>query len=316
MLIKYGTYIGDGTSSHAITGIGFKPDMVIAKPAITSDGMAFRTKDMDAGKSTYIRNDWGYETTFIQSFEVNGFTVGSDSRINGNNSLFYYIAIAEDSANDFKVFTFTGDSTDGKALTGFGFQPAFVFIKGIQSLTGAMKFSSATDTSMVFSGGGTQDRTDLIVSLDADGCTINNGSVGSANLVNPSVACFGFAFKSVTGKVKVGTYTGNGVDNTVIDPGFPPGLVLIKSSTSQDPCFKTPVIQGDNSIGFDYAQVNDSIQSMNSSGFTLGTRGNVNSNTVVYNYLVVYNPTNLNGLSNKIRNISVGNGMSRSELAS
>lgn len=288
MLSKFGSYVGNGGASQAITGIGFQPDMVVAKPATTTDGAAFRTKDMDAGKSTYIRNDWGYETTFITSIDADGFTVGSDSRINGTGVTYYYWAFAEDDNHDFKVFTFTGDSTDGKAITGFGFQPCFVFIKCIQSLTGACKFNSATNSSMVFSGGGTNDRTDLIVSLDADGCTINNGSADSANLVNASVASYGFAFKEVAGIVKQSTYTGTGVDNkTVTGLGFQPGLVWIKNSIdTTSPNWATSAT-GANSIGFDASQITTGIKSLDSGGFTVGTNGNVNTNTKIYNYIAI-----------------------------
>lgn len=288
MLSKFGTYTGDGGASQAITGIGFKPDMVVAKPSTTTDGAAFKTKDMDAGKSTYIRNDWGYETTFITSLDSDGFTVGSDSRINGSSVVYYYWAFAENADNDFKVFTFTGSGADGKALTGFGFQPCFVYIKCIQNLTGASKFNSATDSSMVFSGGGTNDRTDLIVSLDADGCTVNDGSANSANLVNAAVASFGFAFKAVSGRVVQSTYSGNGSDGkTVTALGFQPGLVWIKNSTNtRDPVWAANGT-GVNSLGFDYAQVTTAIKSLDSDGFTLGTANSCNENTTVYNYLAI-----------------------------
>jgi hypothetical protein len=292
MQINYGTYNGNGTTK-SITGVGFQPDLVIVKKQNDSNAQ-FKTSSMSGLSSGYIRADSANDLTGITSLDSDGFTVLTNDTVNGNGSTYNYIAIKDNGAGDFKVGSYTGNATDGKAITGVGFQPCYVLIKSDSGIVGASKYAGQTNSSMQFSG---SDRSDLIVSLDSDGFTVNDGSGSGANLVNVNaVTHYYFAFKSVAKRITTFSFSGNSTDNTdITTPGFPPGFVLIKGDANVEPKLRqiNASYSGDNSQAWDNGLVSNAIQSFSSTnGFQLGTDAAVNSTGTTYNALVLYDPNN------------------------
>jgi len=88
---KSGTYTGDGTTSQAITGVGFQPEYV----RILGYSAAVEiTADFPAGTSWHSNNEHG--TDMIISIDADGFTVddgGGDADPNVNGFTYYYIAM-------------------------------------------------------------------------------------------------------------------------------------------------------------------------------------------------------------------------------
>lgn len=79
--MKNGQYTGDGETSQSITGLGFKPDLVIVFTTIngSSVGPCFKSSDMSEtnslvvmtdGSSNYVHDDQ------LRSLDADGFTVG------------------------------------------------------------------------------------------------------------------------------------------------------------------------------------------------------------------------------------------------
>lgn len=87
------------------------------------------------------------------------------------------------------------------------------------------------------------------------------------------------------GQVLSGTYTGNGLDNRAItELGFQPDVVIVKGDTTQIGVIRTSTMVGDASKPMTGATAltADLIQSLDASGFTIGTDARVNSNTLSY----------------------------------
>jgi len=113
-----GSYLGNGSDDRAITGIGFQPDLVIVK-ANAAAYAVFKTSDMsgDASKPTIGT----ITTNLIQSFDSNGFTVGTDATVNTSGTTYYWTAFKA-TPGVLKVSTYTGNGTS-QSLAGFGFSP-------------------------------------------------------------------------------------------------------------------------------------------------------------------------------------------------
>lgn len=103
---KSGSYTGDGTTSMAVTGIGFKPKYVKIWKRETVDGSAitaFETTDtiiddhVDGGAYKILgAGTHSFETNKIISLDADGFTVdddGVDNHPNKLNQVYNYLAI-------------------------------------------------------------------------------------------------------------------------------------------------------------------------------------------------------------------------------
>lgn len=99
-----GTYTGDGSTSKAVTGVGFRPKYLKIAQRRTSAGSAvvvFETWDVInddnvAGGALYhVSGAISFETDAIVSLDADGFTVddaGSDSAPNANGAQYNWIA--------------------------------------------------------------------------------------------------------------------------------------------------------------------------------------------------------------------------------
>lgn len=271
MKVFTGSYTGNGTDNHAITGVGFLPDLVLIKGGAVNRQSHFKITQHGTNESIAIRSDASSVTDAIKTLDSDGFTLGVSSNVNTSAETFYYLAVKDDGNGDFKTGTYTGDNTDGLAITGLGFQPCFVLIKSNASILGAMKFAGQTDTSMVYDGG--DDRIDLIVSLDANGFTVNNGSGSGANIVNiNAVTHYYFAFKAVANYITAFQYAGNSTDNRdITTPGFQPDFVIAAAIWGRERVIRFASNSGDASQSFESATTANWVQSFISTGFQVGS---------------------------------------------
>lgn len=105
--IKTGTYTGDGTTSQAITGVGFAPKFVMIWHAVTAgnNSIVFTTTDTivdnDASGLAHLIASSGagsntMEANRIISLDSDGFTVddsGTDSAPNANGASYEYMCL-------------------------------------------------------------------------------------------------------------------------------------------------------------------------------------------------------------------------------
>lgn len=284
MQVKIGSFTGNGTDDHAISGIGFQPDLVIIKNigTATNADLVFSTEKMTSGQSLIFRADSTYLTDGIKSLDSDGFTLGTSSRVNTSSVNYMYLAVKDNGAGDFATFTYTGDNTDARAITGLGFSPATIFIKGEQNLTGCHSYSTRTSGNKGFQFWGGGPRGDLIDSFDSDGFTISNGSDDGAAEVNASGVTFhGFAFKAVSGKCGSFHYTGDGTDDRNITGfGFDPAFVILSSDASAGGSGEPILASKENTAGYSNPvtaeEQENKIQGLITDGIQVGSDAGVN----------------------------------------
>lgn len=290
--VATGSYTGNNTNNRTITGLGFQPNLVIIKPADTQASVgawswpnlgADRSIDPNAGANPFINA--------IQSFDTDGFTIGTEARVNANGVIFNWAAFYGTSEY-FYEGSYTGNAT-ARSITGVGFQPDFIFIKRSTGTNqqGRAAFGSAPTYAFPFSS--SNPTTGIIDSFDTDGF-----SISTISIVNSAGAKFDFfCLKAPTGAGTQTTYTGNGSDNRAITGlGFQPEFMLVKAiAGGQQFVGRNGAMTGDDSIIYAPGQANaaDIIQSLDSDGFTVGTAASINTNTRVYHYLALkdYNPS-------------------------
>jgi len=252
-------YTGDGTTSNAITGVGFKPDWLWIKSR--SNSYTGTIHDIVRGVTkSIVPSASSAESTNnrVGSFNSDGFTVSSDggSGTNGNGATFvawnWLAGGSQGSSNTdgsinttytsvnttsgISISTYAGNTTSGATIGhGLGAVPKFIIVKNLGSAEnwvvyhaslGATKFLNLnTDSASATQTGVWNDTapTSSVISL---------GNYGSVNESPDNYVCYAFAEK--TGYSKFGSYTGNGTgDGSFIYTGFKPAFVMVKNTSAQ-----------------------------------------------------------------------------------
>ena len=247
-------YDGNGATNN-ITGVGFQPDWVWIKergPASEQSNIY----DSSRGVQKFIvSNSTAAEVTGsanrLNAFGSDGFTVGSDNEINDTGST--YVAwcwkanggttasngegsvtstVQANTKAGFSLITWAG--TGGVNTVGHGLSsaPELILIKGLSSTGDWQVYSSVTGNGnkLALNTDAAQSSTTRWDSTSPTSSvfTLNDSGLGT-NLV-------AYAFHSVTGYSKIGSYTGTGstTDRPIINTGFEPAFVMIKNSTTAD----------------------------------------------------------------------------------
>ena len=124
------TYTGNGTDATGITGVGFQPDWVWIKersstsPHKLLDAVRGATKELESNST----NAEATEATSLQSFDSDGFTVGTNGAVNENSQTYaswnwlaagtapsktYAVTVVSDSGNKYR---FDGYGTSAVTL--------------------------------------------------------------------------------------------------------------------------------------------------------------------------------------------------------
>ncbi len=274
-----GTYTGNATDNRAITGLGFQPDGVIIKAA-TAQYAVMRTSTMAGDLTKAFVGGTALQANVIQSLDVDGFTLGTDARVNANGVVYHWIAFKA-IAGEIAFGTYTGDATDSRDIAGLGFQPDLVFLLPDSTQNAVARFSSQSgDASLYFSAAAAF--ADGIQALNADGFQVGT-------TVNASATVYHYvAWKSIWGKRVIGSYTGNGVDNrNILGLGFDPKWVLIKSAAARAGVHKpdtTGIATDATQYFINTANFTNGIQRLDADGFQVGNNNTVNENTVTFYY--------------------------------
>lgn len=281
MQVYHGTYTGNGSSGNAITGVGFQPDLVITKRLANGPTQTIiALSSMPVGYAGKL-GDWAVETGMVNSLDPDGFTLGASDFTNYNSDTFYFIAVRDNGAGDFKVGMFTGNGSDGNAITGLAFSPAFVLVKQASPGWPYMTFSSATTTNLAFrlNGSTTSNQSDVFASLNANGFTVNYESGGGHFNANGQ-AHYWAAFKAVAGKVAVQEWEGDDADNrniSLTDTGITPVFALLKGDAETNAVIRLKNHSGDQSSRIVFGEtMMDYIQSFGAGTFQVGSANDVN----------------------------------------
>ena len=246
------TYTGNG-GTNAITGLGFKPDLVWVK-RINSSGDN-RLVDSSRGVGVALRSNVTgadvSESNGVTAFGTDGFTLGSEGGYNASSDTFvawcWRANGASTSSNGsgsitstvqantkagFSIITYTGNGSNATIGHGLSAKPDFFTIKNrdggtgmawatYHSSLGATKYLEIDATDGAYSGSTRFNDTEPTTS------TIGIGTISHVNSSGSDYICY--AWHSVEGSSHFGTYTGNGnADGPFVYTGFRPRMIFFK----------------------------------------------------------------------------------------
>mgnify|MGYP000053022730 CR=1 FL=1 len=252
------TYTGDGTSSHAITGVNFQPDWVWIKNR--SGVYDHHVYDAVRGSGKRLQsNTTNAEATItngLNSFDSDGFTLGSDGAVNLNTNSYVSwnwkaggtgvsntdgsitSTVSANTDAGFSIASYTGTGSQATVGHGLSEAPEMVIIKqrsgsetwvvGHESLGWANVCldlsSTAASSGAKYVWGNPTGQTP----------TTTTFGIGTDNDVNNNTSTYiAYCFHSVDGFSKVGSYIGNNSTNgTFVYTGFRPKFIMLKRANS------------------------------------------------------------------------------------
>ena len=303
-------WTGDGSSSRNITGVGFQPDWVWGKCRNTTVSHALY--DVVRGSSKLLSsNGASAEGTnaALNAFVSDGFTVNSDSYLNGNSNT--YVAWnwkagtavsgqttgsgtyktytgSVNTTSGFSIIKYTGNGTAGHTIPHrLGVAPKMVIVKAMSTADDWMvgHISVGFNQFMILNSN-TRDATGT--QWNSTTPTSSVFSIGSNNNMNQNNNNFiAYCFAEIPGYSKISGYTGNAnADGVFVYTGFKPTFVMIKQiSASGEDWFicdnKREGYNGENNRllpNLNSAESTDSPIDILSNGFKARTSGaNVNA---------------------------------------
>ena len=248
-------YTGDGTTSHAITGVGFQPDWVSIKNR--SNARSGINYDVIRGANSDLRWDSTAQedtsaTNQLLSFDADGFTVGDKNNINGNNetivawnwkaggtpvsnsngSITSSVSAAPNAG--FSIVSYTGTGANATVGHGLTQKPEWLVTKSrdsslnwsflqINDMT-TDKVMALQATNAQFSSAGS------FIESDFTATTFGVGTETPTNKSGDDFICY--CFHSVEGYSKVGSYEGNSssTDGPFVYTGFRPSWIIGKNA--------------------------------------------------------------------------------------
>jgi hypothetical protein len=279
MRLVTGSYVGDGADDRQIAGLGFQPDLVLVR-SNGANPVILRTSAVAGDASKVLSEVTVLQPDLVQSLDADGFTVGTDARVNGAGSTYYWTAMK--AGSDLTVGSYVGDGADNRSISGVGFQPVWVltFADSKESffrpaaLPGDASYKIAGYTAL----------TNRIQALEADGFQI-----GSNGDVNQSGLTYHYIAWGASPQVSAGSYTGDGSDNrSITGVGLPPAFAWVKRADSNQALYRPASLSGDRSLNFDALNPGSNrVQALEADGFQVGTASQVNTAGATYFYLAL-----------------------------
>lgn len=281
--LTQGTYTGTG-SSLSVTGLPFKPDLVLLKGEGSSSAV-FRTSAMKGDATAQVSAT--VTTNMITSLTNDGFTIGTSGIVNTASVIYHWQAFgnAYDSetfsgSTDFAVGTYYGNAQDNRNITGTNFAPDVVVAKASGITTIFRTSSHVGDQSSFMTGSAAA--ANNIQAFNSDGFQIGSGT----NVNNGSTISYWYAFKSGT-NLRTGTYTGDNTDNRLLPvTSFRPTLVWVKANSAATAVSRPSTLSGDATQSLvTAANAAGRIKALNGGGFTLGTNAEANAGSTTHHYI-------------------------------
>ncbi len=278
MQLASGSYVGNGATGRAITGVGFQPDAVIIK-GNDAHLTVMRTATMTGDAAKELAVATRLQSSRVRSLDADGFTVGTHAEVNGSGVTYVWTAFKDDGAGDFRVGSYVGTGRDNLLIGGLRFQPSYVIVMPDRNERAVQRSSAMVgDYSLMFDGTGP--KPNYIQALQADGF-----QVGTDARVNASGATYHYvAWKAAPGTMSVGAYTGNDTDNhSIASIGFRPDYVIVKASVNEPAVHRAAPMVGDSTLSFSAStNLADAIQALEPDGFQVGTANTVNGVNTTY----------------------------------
>jgi len=248
-------YTGTG-SSNAITGVGFQPDWVWIK---RRNGSAYHilTDAVRGVNSQLYSNDSTAEGTLtnnIQSFDSDGFTLGTNSDVNGSSDTYAswsWLAsnttasntdgsitstVSANTTAGFSIVSYTGTGANATVGHGLGVAPKMVIVKSRSGAYDWLVYHDSIGNGKAVKLNTTNAELTSSVYWNSTSPTSSVFSLGTSTAGNSSSATqIAYCFAEKKGFSKFGSYTGNGnADGTFVYTGFKPAMVIIKRTSGAD----------------------------------------------------------------------------------
>jgi hypothetical protein len=251
-------YTGNGSATHAITGVGFQPDFVWIKDRVEVYDHHLFDAVRGGGNSLYS-NDSVAENTYTTdiSFNSDGFTTagvgsGAINYINQNTHTFaswnwkangagvsntdgtQTAQVSANTTSGFSIVTFAEAASYGGYISfghGLGVAPNVVIYRQYDNTSNWQVYHSALGTGKLI-----QLNTTGAASTDTYWGTIDSSVVNVwESLQSPTKNSIAYCFAEKKGFSKFGSYTGNGsTDGTFVYTGFKPAMIIIKRTDSAE----------------------------------------------------------------------------------
>jgi hypothetical protein len=244
-------YTGNGSDGHGITGVDFQPDFVWLKKRSASASHQLYDSSRGTGKLLSSNNSDAEATysTVLQSFDSDGFTLGTSAAINGSSATMVAwcwranggttasnsdgsitSTVQANTAAGFSIITYTGTGSNATIGHGLSAKPDFIIFK--------RRSGSAQNWRTYHTGTGTKvltlndDRAEETIANEFQNTEPTSSiiTLGTSSNVNTSSGTHvAYCWHGVDGYSKFGKYTGNGNDdNAFVYTGFRPRLIFIK----------------------------------------------------------------------------------------
>jgi len=254
-------YTGNG-GTQAITGVGFKPDLVWTKGRNQTESHYWT--DVVRGTNSQIysngTNAQGTASNVITAFGADGFTLGNNSEVNGSynyaswnwkagtamsgqttgSGTYKTYSGSKNTTSGFAIVKYTGNGTSGHAIPhNLGTAPKYMVVKSL-----ATNDLAVYQQGFTLNGGNSYNAYMYLNSTaeEAGGSVHWGGAipgtttftVGTSNRTNTNGQEYiAYVWSEIQGYSKFNTYTGNGTaDGPFIYTGFKPAWIMIKTLTS------------------------------------------------------------------------------------
>ncbi len=258
-------YTSTGNDNLAITGVGFEPSLTwIKKRAIVSGSNTnewHMWADQVRGSGYYIASNSNASQTSttndLKSWQSDGFTLGTDNKVNQGSSPHTYAAWnwkanGQGSSNTdgsinttytsvnttagFSICKWTGTGNAATIGHGLGAVPKMIIVKNLSSSTDWYCYNVNngnthsillnSDSAKVGAYADNWNNTTPTSSVFSVGDSSSTGGASGNNMI-------AYCFAEKTGYSKFGSYTGNGnADGTFVYTGMRPSFVIFKRTDS------------------------------------------------------------------------------------
>ena len=260
-------YTGNGSNSHAITGLDFSPDWVMIKARNATGSWAIfdtvrgATKRLGNSGAGVGATSESTVSASLKSFDSNGFTFGNE---NGNNNGENYVAWCWNAGNStitntdgsisaqvranatcgFSIVSYTGDGASSATLGhGLGVTPKAFVVKSRSQNRGWNNFHHIMGNGKYIQWNQNHQAVTNSDFWNNTSPTSSVFTVGTDNDVNDSAQNYiAYVFAEVDGFSKFGEYVGNGNSNgTYVITGFRPSYVFVKTYNDASEHWNIPI---------------------------------------------------------------------------
>ena len=257
-------YTGNGTNGQQITGVGFKPGLLLQKRIDATASNSIFTSMLAPTSSMRWNNLGGYATGSLSSFDADGFTAstagGTNFKANINNGDYVAYAwklssatvsntdgditstVAANTDAGVSVISYTGTGTANDTVGhGLTKAPEFIIVKKTNSNKNWVGWHKHLAYNFGFDFAARNPPSGDYNPLGSDGVSSTTISLDHGSHANQSGQPYvAYLFHSVPGFSKVGTYEGTtNINGAYVHLGFKPAMVIIKPLTGSSNATRT-----------------------------------------------------------------------------